>query len=183
MNMNFSELVLNRESVRKYKDKPIKREDIIKCVEAARLAPSACNSQPWTFVVVDDPSLVKKVSALTCSKLLKFNKFTTDAKAMVAVVMEKTNISSKVGKTLTDLEYNFIDLGISTEHFCLQAADLGIGTCILGYFSNDEVKKMLNVDSNKKIGLLISMGYSKFDTPRKKIRKSLDDVCKFNSYK
>ena len=180
--MDFDKLVLKRESVRKYTDKEISRDDIKKCVEAARLTPSAHNSQPWTFVVIDDMELLEKVADKTYNAVVKFNKFVTNAKVIVAVVIEKSHFAM-VGSNKSDEDYNFIDIGSATEHFCLQAAELGIGTCILGYYDDKKVKKLLNVPQNKRIGLLISMGYSQFDSPREKKRKDFDEVCRFNSYK
>lgn len=180
--MDFEKLVLQRESVRKYTDKPVKREDIIKCVDAARMTPSAHNSQPWTFVVIDDKELMQKVANETFNTVVRFNKWVPNAQAMVAVVIEKTHFAM-VGSNKSDAEYNMIDIGAATEHFCLQAADLGIGTCILGYFNEKNVKELLNVPSKKRVGLLITMGYSPFETARNKKRKELDEMCKFNSYK
>lgn len=180
--MDFDKLILKRESVRKYTDKKIPREDIIKCVKAAQYAPSAKNSQPWTFVVVDDKELVKKMAELTCTSLVKFNKFTKAANVIVAVVIERTHFA-KIGSYKSDSDYNFIDIGIATEHFCLQATQIGLGTCILGYFQDAKIKKLLNIDKKKEIGLLISVGYGVHDEPRDKKRKSFDDMCKFNSYK
>lgn len=180
--MNFEKLVLQRESVRKYTDKDIEKQDIVKCVETARMTPSAHNSQPWTFVVVDDKDLKDKVADTTYNAVVRFNKFVPNAKVIVAVVIEKTHFAM-VGSNKSDDEYNMIDMGAAVEHFCLQAADLGIGTCILGYFNEDKVKELLNVPSKKKVGLLIAMGYSPFENSRNKKRKELDDMCKFNSYK
>lgn len=180
--MDFNKLVLQRESVRKYTDKQIDREDIVKCVEAARMTPSAHNSQPWTFVVVDDKELVDKAAHCTFNSIVKFNKFVPNAKAIVAVVIEKSHFAM-VGSNKSDDEYNMIDIGAATEHFCLQAADLGIGTCILGYFNDKKIKELLNIPSNKRLGLLIAMGYSPFETSRAKKRKDIDEMCKFNSYK
>lgn len=180
--MDFDKLVLKRESVRKYTDKEIKKEDIIKCVEAARMTPSAHNSQPWTFIVVDEEELKNKVADTTFNTVVRFNKFVPDAKVIVAVVIEKTHFAM-VGSNKSDDEYNMIDMGAAVEHFCLQAADIGIGTCILGYFNETKVKELLNVPDKKKVGLLISMGYSPFESPRNKKRKEIDDMCKFNSYK
>ncbi|MEX1377934.1 MAG: nitroreductase family protein [Eubacteriales bacterium] len=180
--MDFDKLVLQRESVRKYTDKEIAKEDIVKCIEAARMTPSAHNSQPWTFIVVDDAELLGKLADTTVSGVVRFNKFVKDAKTMVAVVIEKTHFAM-VGSNKTDDDYNMIDIGAATEHFCLQAAELGIGTCILGYFQEDKAKELLNIPSNKKLGLMISMGYSQFETSREKKRKKLDEILRLNSYK
>ena len=180
--MDFNKLILKRESVRKYTDKEVSREDLIKCVEAARMTPSAHNSQPWTFVIVDDKELVSKLADETFNEIVRFNKFVKSAKAIAAVVIEKSHFAM-IGSNKSDKDYNFIDIGSATEHFCLQAAELGIGTCILGYFNEKNVKQLLNVPAGKRVGLMISIGYSPFDSAREKTRKSIDEICRFNSYK
>ncbi len=146
--MDFDKLVLKRESVRKYTDKEIKKEDIIKCVEAARMTPSAHNSQPWTFIVVDEEELKNKVADTTFNTVVRFNKFVPDAKVIVAVVIEKTHFAM-VGSNKSDDEYNMIDMGAAVEHFCLQAADIGIGKCLLGYFNENKVKELSFCTGNR----------------------------------
>ena len=92
--MDFSELIIARQSDRKYIKTPVAREHILKCLEAARLAPSACNSQPWHFVVVTDED--KLTSMAEAAVGLGMNKFTRDVPVMVAVVLEKMNFTAKV---------------------------------------------------------------------------------------
>ena len=86
--MEFSELIQKRQSDRKYKDEPVRREDIVKCLEAARLAPSACNSQPWRFVVVEDKAALKEMSEAAIG--LGMNKFTAGVPVMVAVFSDSS---------------------------------------------------------------------------------------------
>jgi nitroreductase len=181
--MDFSELVIKRQSDRKYTDKPVEKEKLIKCLEAARMAPSASNSQPWTFVVADEPGLVKQLAKASEGPLKSFNTFVKNAPVVVAIVMEKPKVITELGGKIKDKEYPLIDIGIAAEHFCLQAAELGLGTCMLGWFDEKKAKELLNVPENKNIPLLISVGY----TPdgykhRKKIRKSFDKVVRFNGY-
>lgn len=178
--MTFLDLVKQRESVRKYTDQPVEREKLEQCVEAARLAPSACNSQPWKFIIVDDPQKRQAVAAATYGPIAKFNQFTDNAMAMVAVVMEPGNITAKIGGQLTNMDYAYIDMGIAVEHFCLQATELGLGTCILGWSKQEEVKKALDIPKNKKVGLLISVGYPKYKQAREKQRK--ERVHLYNGY-
>ncbi len=93
--MKFLELIEKRQSDRKYIDRAIEHEIIERCLEAARLAPSASNSQPWTFVVVDDPDLKKKVAAKSIGPLRSFNNFVPQAPVIVAIVMEKAKCSPR----------------------------------------------------------------------------------------
>jgi len=95
--MKFIELANKRQSVRKYSDKHIDREKIDRCIEAARIAPSACNSQPWKYIVVDNPELKEKLANETFSAIAPFNKFSTQCPVIVAIVMEKPKMISRVG--------------------------------------------------------------------------------------
>ncbi|MBN2852110.1 MAG: nitroreductase family protein [Clostridia bacterium] len=180
--MDFNQLIYKRQSVRQYTDKKVEREKIDLCLEAGRMAPSACNSQPWTFVVIDDDTIKEQVASATYNSVVSFNKFSHQAPVIVAVVMESVNLTSKIGTKSTDIDYGFIDLGIAVEHFCLQAADIGLGTCILGWFQAEKIKKILEIPKNRKIGLLITLGYAKEDTIRVKNRKQIDDMSFNNKY-
>lgn len=181
--MKFLDLILKRQSDRQYVDKPIDREIIDRCMEAGRIAPSASNSQPWTFVVIDDPVLKNKVAFKTFGPLKSFNKFVPLAPVIIAIVMEKPKTITELGGRIKKKEYPLIDIGIAAEHICLQATEEGVGSCMLGWFNEKAVKKLINVPKSKSIPLLITLGY----TPegyrqREKIRKSKSTVVKYNSY-
>ena len=185
MDMNkFYELVKTRQSVRKYNpNKKVEKEKIERCVEAARLAPSASNSQPWTFIVIDEPDLKRKVANATFSNTVSFNKFTLDAPVLVAVVTEKSKLMAQMGNFLKNQQYNLIDIGIAVEHFCLQATEESLGTCIMASSDEKKIKKLLNVPSKKRINIVMSLGYaSDEDNLRDKIRKPFESIIRYNSY-
>ena len=138
---NFAELARIRQSDRKYKDQAVEKEKIIQCLETARISPSANNSQPWKFVVVDD--FEKKEQIAECSIGLGMNKFTHQCPVIVAVVLEKQNFMSTIGSMIKNKDYSLFDVGIAVNQFCLQAADLGLGTCIMGWFDEKKIKKIL----------------------------------------
>lgn len=178
-NMNFTELVKKRQSDRRYQEgRRVAREDLIRCLEAARCAPSACNSQPWKFVVVDDAALLPSMAAAAAG--MGMNKFAAQAPAIVAVVLEKMNLTARIGSVIKDKEYSLLDVGIAVEHFCLQAAELGLGTCILGWFDEKKVARLLGV-KNRRIPLLIIVGYAAGET-REKQRKALEEISSWNHY-
>lgn len=177
--MEFLELVNKRQSDRKYAPKPVAREHILKCLEAARLAPSACNSQPWKFIVVDDRARLAEMSEAAIG--LGMNKFTVQVPVLVAVVQENMNLSAKAGSIVKSKDYSMMDLGIAVEHFCLQAAELGLGTCIMGWFDEKKVKKLLGVPRSRRIQLLIALGHPDAPT-REKIRKPLEAIASWNGY-
>ena len=176
--MELLDLIQKRQSDRQYEARPVDRELVVKCLEAARLAPSACNSQPWKFVVVDEPQLVLQVGDAAAG--MGMNKFAKEVPVIVAVVLEKMNLTARIGSVIKDKEYSLLDMGIAVEHFCLQAAELGLGTCIMGWFDEKKVKKLLGI-KNKRVPLLITLGYPAGET-RRKIRKSLDDMSSWNKY-
>ncbi len=180
---NFMDLVLKRQSDRKYIDKPVEPEKLKRCLEAARLAPSASNSQPWSFVVVNHPELVKKVGKAATGPLSSFNTFASKASVIVVIVMEKPKIIAEVGGRIKQKEYPLIDVGIAAEHFCLQATEEGLGTCMLGWFNEKKTKELLRIPEGKSIPLLITLGYTPGNYKhRKKIRKKFEAVVKYNSY-
>ena len=182
--MDFSKLVKSRQSVRKYDfDKKVERGKIEKCIEAARLAPSACNSQPWSFIVVDDPELSQQVAKSTFSKIISFNKFAAEAPVIAVIVIEKPKLITQIGEALKDREFPLIDIGIAAQHFCLQAHELGLGTCMMGWFDEKKIKGLLQIPRKKRIGLCISMGYEVENYPlRKKIRKAAEGMFSYNRY-
>lgn len=181
--MNFSDLIKIRQSVRNYSDKAVEKEKIEKCLEAARLAPSASNSQPWKYIVVDDKELKNKVAKTTFDKLVRFNKFAVQAPVIIVIVLEKPKIITQIGGEIKKREFPLIDIGISAEHFCLQAAELGLGTCMIGWFDQKRIQELLNIPKKKTIGLLITLGYAPDDYAlRKKIRKAKSKVVEYNKY-
>ena len=175
---SFAELAKIRQSDRKYKNQAVEKEKIIQCLETARISPSANNSQPWKFVVVDD--FEKKEQIAECSIGLGMNKFTYQCPVIVAVVLEKQNFMSTIGSMIKNKDYSLFDVGIAVNQFCLQAADLGLGTCIMGWFDEKKIKKILGV-GNRRIPLLISLGYPDAPT-REKVRKPLEVMSSWNKY-
>jgi nitroreductase len=181
--LKFLELVKRRQSVRRYLPDRIEPEKIKRCLEAARLAPSASNSQPWSFIVITDPDQKNKVAGLTYDKVLSFNKFVQSAPALVVFVLEKPKIITRIGAVVKKKEYPLIDIGIAAEHFCLQATEEGLGTCMLGWFNEKPIKNILNIPKATSIGLIISIGYPPPTYKlREKIRKNFDEVVFFNTY-
>ncbi|MBM3405030.1 MAG: NAD(P)H nitroreductase [Bacteroidetes bacterium] len=181
--MDFLELVTRRQSVRKYDpSRPVEREKLDRCIEALRLAPSACNAQPWKLVIADDPELKSRVAQAASAKWLGFNHFLDDAPVIAVIVREQPNLSSKLGTLLKDKPYTLMDVGIAAEHFCLAAAEQGLGTCIIGWFDEKEVKRLLGIPKSRRTELIISIGYPAKDEIRTKIRKSTQAICSFNRY-
>lgn len=182
MEKQFYELVKNRQSTRAFDtERVVDREVISRILEAARLSPSACNAQPWHFIVVDEPELKNNIAEATASRILNMNHFTKQAPVHIIVVEEKVNLSSSFGGLVKNKQFAFLDIGIAAAHICLAAQAEGLGSCILGWFAEDKVKKLLNIPDNRRVVLDIVIGYPTQDLREKK-RKPIDEVVSFNSY-
>lgn len=179
MESGFLKLVKERFSARDYLDKPVEREKINLCLEAARLAPSACNSQPWKFIVIDDTELKNNICDRIFSVPYQMNKFVKKAPVLVVVVSQKGNFLTKVGNFLRDTRYYLIDIGIAVEHFALQATELGLGTCWIGWFNEKELKKALAIPGSVRIDVVLSLGYPA-QSPPPKSRKTPEEMAVYN---
>ena len=180
--MAFLDLVKHRKSVREFLNKPVEREKIMTCLEAARLAPSECNSQPWKFIVVDDKELKDKLCRAAFGGIYAINSFCEKAPVIVVIVSEKSKFIARVGGMFRGTKYHLIDIGITGEHFALQAEDLGLGTCWIGWFNERGVKSVLKIPQHKKIDILIALGYydrGKLDPEHG--REPMDKIASFNS--
>jgi len=181
--MALLDLLKHRKSIRDFLDRPVERKKIMMCLEAARLAPSACNSQPWKFIVVDDRQLKDKLGDAAFRGIYSMNSFCKMAPVMVVVVSEKSKFLARIGGMFRGTKYYLIDIGVAIEHFVLQAEDLGLGTCWIGWFNERAVKSVLEIPHRKKIDILIALGY--YD--REKLgpehdREPIDKIASFNSY-
>lgn len=181
--MALLDLIKHRKSVRDFLDRPVSRDKIMMCLEAARLAPSASNSQPWRFIVVDDRELKDKLCDAAFGGLYFINSFGKTAPVMVVVISEKSKFLARIGGMFRGTKYYLIDIGVACEHLVLEAEDLGLGTCWIGWFNERGVKSVLNIPQGKKIDILIALGY--YD--REKLgpehgREPMEEIASFNSY-
>ena len=183
--MELEQVIKTRRSVRKYANKPVEREKINACLEAARLAPSACNSQPWEFIVIDDPKVKADFAKEAFSGVYKMSEWVASAPVIVAAVSDKGNFVSRMGGFLRRTEFYLIDHGIACEHFVLREWDLGLGTCWIGWVNSDKAGKFFNLPANKKIEHLIAVGYPAEDALQGKphARKPFDEIVSYNAYK
>ncbi|KAA6318765.1 FMN reductase [NAD(P)H] [termite gut metagenome] len=177
---DFLKLVASRQSDRAYdKDRMVEQEKLERILEAARLAPSACNAQPWKFVVITDKELAAKIGKATAG--LGMNRFAKDALAHILVVEESANISSILGTKIKDKYFPLIDLGIASAYITLAAESEGLGSCILGWFNEKEIKKLVGIPPSKRVLLDITIGYPAKEK-RKKIRKPIEKIVSYNKY-
>ncbi len=175
--MNFAELVEKRQSCRRFADRPVARELIDRCLESARLAPSACNSQPWSFIVVDREPDRSRIARAASAGIYKMSSFIAEAPALVVVKTERSVFASRLGGMLRGVQYSLIDIGIACEHIVLQAAELGIDSCWIGWFDEKGLRKALELPRTAHIDIVLALGYRRDDDPdRTKIRRALNDI-------
>jgi nitroreductase len=176
----FMDLVRSRRSIRRFLPRPVEREKIMACLEAARLAPSAHNAQPWRFIVVDDPGLKGRLCGEAFSGIYSMSRFAAQAPLVVVVLARKDFLTHHVGRQIQRTAFYLIDIGIAGEHFILQAEELGLGTCWMGWFSARRVRKVLKIPRKYKIMALMPVGYAASRPPRETVRKPLGEVAWWN---
>lgn len=174
-------LMEKRQSERSYTDQPVEKEKLKRITEAGRLSPSACNGQPWKFIVVDDPAIRMKVADATKSEALRINTFVYQAPVLIVIVKEKSNFTSRAGDLIKKRDYSLIDIGIATASMVYQATAEGLGSCIIGWFDEKKIKEALSIPKSKRVELVLTIGYTS-NTLRKKIRKPTEEVVSYNRH-
>lgn len=171
--MDFLTIAKLRQSCRVYdKTRPAERAKLEACLEAARLAPSACNSQPYHFTVASGDSATQ---VRGCTQGMGMNKFTEDVPTFIVVSEEKYNLTAGIGSKIKGQDYRAEDIGIAVAYLTSEAIAQGLSTCILGWFDEKRLKKVLGID--KPIRLIIAIGYAKENDPlRSKSRKTKEEL-------
>ena len=130
--MDIYEIINHRQSDRQYDpERPVEPEKIRRILEAARIAPSACNAQPWHFIVVDEPELRNQVADAVASRILGMNHFTKQAPVHILVVEERPNFTSGIGGLIKDKQFPLLDIGIDTAHPVKIGISNGVNTEII----------------------------------------------------
>jgi nitroreductase len=179
--MNFDDIIKNRRSVRAFDDTPVAHDDIVAICEAARLAPSACNSQTWRFVAVTDRDLLDRICKDAMRPVIS-NKWLKQAPLIIVGCSKLDLVANRLGSGITGIEYYQIDLGIAMEHIVLKATELGLGTCWIGWFKKDKIKEILNIPKNVKVSALLAVGHPTNEDPKKRSRNPIEKFLSFNKW-
>ncbi len=166
------ELIKKRQSCRSYSGAEIESEKLMQIIEAGRLTPSACNSQPWSFVL----ACSKEKAALVgeCTRVNGRNSFTDNCTAFILIVEEECEAAFG-GRE--HRYYAEMDIGMCTMNICTMAESLGVASCILGSFDADKIKTVAGIQSDKCVKLVVALGYASEGYPvREKKRKSTDEI-------
>jgi len=173
--MKFDQILEKRISVRSYDSRPIDKNDIFIICEAARLAPSACNSQTWRFIAVTDRQSIKKICHEAMRPVIP-NKWIEQAPLLIIGCSQLDIIANRIGSKVTGIEYYQIDLGIAMEHMVLKATELGLGTCWIGWFKEDKLKEILDIPKRIKVSAMLAIGYPKDESSKKRPRKPISKI-------
>ena len=171
--MNFTDIANNRQSCRSYDStREVERGKLDAILEAGRLAPSACNGQPYHFTVCTGDT-AKQVAQAVMG--MGMNKFAADAPVLIVISEENYVASAALGARVKKNDYRSIDIGIAAAYLTAEATAQGLGTCILGWLDDEKIREICGLD--KPVRLVITVGYaSEDDALRPKKRKSLDEL-------
>lgn len=174
--MNHSDLVKVRQSCRSYNsERAVEDEKLDAILSSARLAPSACNGQPYRITVCKGESAKAVASCVTG---MGMNKFAKDAPVMLVISEEDYVKTAAFGAKVKKNDYRSIDIGILAAYITSEAADRGLGTCILGWFDDEKIRTICSLE--KPVRLVITLGYpSDNDKIRDKKRKDLSELVSY----
>lgn len=175
--MDFYEVIKTRRSVRSYSSKPISDEVLKKVLNAARIAPSGNNRQPWKFIIIKDTERKKKIAEL-CDEQYFI------AEAPVVIVACGKNIHYNRGRWMGDYSM-IVDVSIAVDHLTLAARAEGLGTCWIGSFDNEKIKKFLKIPDDVNIVAITPLGYPENPSVFKETqnRKNLEEIICYEEWK
>ena len=171
--MDFLTIAQNRQSCRSYDEtKPVEPEKLDAVLQAARLAPSACNGQPYHFTVCRGQAA--KSAAAACGGM-GMNKFALQAPVVIVVSEEPYVKSAAVGAKVKNNDYRSMDVGIAVAYLTAEATAQGLATCILGWLDDEKLRKLCHLEHP--VRLVITLGYAKDDDKlRQKKRKDISQL-------
>ena len=174
--MDFNEIAKTRQSCRKYDaTREVEEEKLKAILESARLAPSACNGQPYHLTVCRGDCALEVAKATTEKGM---NKFALDAPVMIVISEEGYVPTAALGAKVMKNDYRSMDIGIVAAYITAEAAAQGLGSCILGWFNEKKIKDATGVD--KTVRLVITVGYPREDDLlREKKRKDIDALVTY----
>ena len=183
MTMQILKVIQDRRSVRRFSSKPVEREKVLTCIEAARLAPSAENVQPWRFIIIDDPDVKSDFGKVAFSGIYRATQWALKAPVLIVLLAQLDFIANRVGSVIQKIPFYLLDLGIAGEHLALQAQDMGLGTCWIGWFDAKKTRKFFHIPKSVKVCQLMALGYPAPNWEWKPHhRKPLHSLISFNQW-
>jgi nitroreductase len=183
--MDFLDVMRQRKSCRSYQaGRPVAREDLVKIVEAGRLTPSGCNSQPWKFLVIDSPEAKEKLcDAIVTNEGMTGAPWRREVAAFIVLVEQPAKVMPAVVDHYHDTQrFAQGDIGAACMNMCHEAFSLGLGTCIIGVNEQSKMEKHFGIPHGSEARLVLAVGYATDPAPVPKVRKPLEEVCCFNRW-
>jgi nitroreductase len=180
-NRRVLEIISARTSCRAYKPDPVQEADILHCLEAARLAPSACNKQPWRFAVVRDPDVRRRIVERGFLPGIQMT-WALAAPVLIVIGMETSFLTHSLGASVSGVKYPWVDIGIAGEHLVLAATELGLGTCWIGWIKPRVIRKLVGWPLTVKPAVVITVGHPKEDvqrSPPASRRKAMEELVRW----
>lgn len=176
------DVITARRSVRVFDpDRAVERERLDSILEAARLAPSSNNTQPWHFVVVTQKELREKL-AMAAPMGAATNKWMGKAPAIIVCCGKPDLLLHSAVGQMFDKDFFKVDVSIAVEHMVLRARELGLGTCWVGWFDGRKVSRIVNLPQSYKVLALLPVGYPKGNWPKPKTRKATKEIVSWERY-
>ena len=171
-----------RRSIRKYKNIQVEEEKIREILESGRIAPSGSNTQPWHFIVIKSEEMRKKVSYVCHDQ-----KWMLQAPVFIACVadircrIKEGDISINEKNSENEVKLIIRDTSLAIENMMLQASEAGLGTCCVAWFTEKEIRPVLNIPDDKYVVAVITVGYSD-EQPKMRPRKSLEEIVHYEQW-
>lgn len=178
--MSVADVIAQRVSCRAYRPDPVPEEQLLQILEAARLAPSACNKQPWRFVVVRDAERRRRIVEDAFLPGIKMA-WAASAPVHIVVGMETSLVPHSLGASVSGVDYPWVDIGIAGEHLVLSATELGLGTCWIGWIKPSAIRRIVDWPRSVKPAAVITVGYPADRATRRPAdrRKPLDEIVRW----
>ncbi len=183
--MDFLDIMQQRKSCRAYQiGRTIPREELLKIIEAGRLSPSGCNSQPWRFILVDSPEAKEKLcDAVVVGDGITGAPWRHNVSAFVIFVEQPAKVMpSVIAHYKNSQRFAQGDLGAACMNMCHEAFSLGIDSCIIGMNDQNKMEQYFGIPHGCEVRLVLALGYSAETGSFQKVRKSLEEVCSFNHW-
>lgn len=175
--------IRTRRSIRKYLNKPVEDEKILQLIESARIAPSGSNTQPWNFIVVKSDEMREKLA-----KASHYQKWMKAAPVFIVCVAdirsrikEAVNLELDENSPHPELKLIIRDTTIAIEHIVLEAESLGLGTCWVAWFTQEDIRPILDIPSDKYVVGIITVGYPD-ETPNPRPRKAFEEIIHYEKW-
>lgn len=172
-----------RRSIRKYNDTPIEEEKIIQLLESARMAPSGSNTQPWHFIIVKSQLTKQKLAEVSHNQ-----QWMTSAPVFIVCVADIRSriqddriISLEEDSPQEELKQIIRDTSIAIDHIVIEASNLGLGTCWVAWFSQQEIRPIVNIPSDKYVVCILTLGYAN-EKPKARPRKKIEELVHYENW-